>query len=97
MSANSAFDKKIRQAHEAMAKSIDGFARSPASEEKINQACRAALNTPDGKVLMDYLRMITVNTVMPAEVSDGQLRMQEGMRRLFGIMDARRNTTPTQK
>ncbi|HXS31668.1 MAG TPA: hypothetical protein VN755_12595 [Steroidobacteraceae bacterium] len=73
---------------------LDGYVRSEQAEEKINQSCRQALNGPVGDAVMDYLRSITVNTVMPPDCSEGALRMQEGMRRLFGILEARRTSSP---
>lgn len=87
-------ERKIRELRERQAQSPDGIVRSSDVEEKINAACRSALNTPSGKMVMDYLRSITLNTVLPPSASDAELRMQEGMRRLFGILDARRNSTP---
>lgn len=88
--SESLFDRRIREKIEAGKASIDGFLRAPDLEEKINAAFAATLNGPSGRMVMDYLRSITVNTVLPPSASDGELRMQEGMRRLFGIIDARR-------
>lgn len=74
-------------------RSPDGIMRDPAAEERINAACRAALGSGSGKLVMDYLRSITLNTVLPPSATDGELRMQEGMRRLFGILERRVNST----
>ncbi|WP_138469872.1 hypothetical protein [Poseidonocella sp. HB161398] len=73
---------------------IDGIPRTAQGDEQINDICRAALNTPAGERLMDYLRSITASVVMPPSASDAELRDLEGMRRLHGILDYRRKTTP---
>ena len=92
-----AFERKVVEMRERSAASIDGFVRAPEIEERINGAVRSAMGTPSGRMVMDYLRSITLNAVLPHSASDGELRMQEGMRRLFGILDARLNTTPKAK
>lgn len=91
---DAAFERKIRELRERASGSVDGFLRTPAAEERINQLCRTALNGAAGDLLMDYIRSITTNVVLPATASDAELRMQEGMRRLAGILDARRNSKP---
>lgn len=73
---------------------IDGWKRPPDLEERINDACRTALNGPAGDLVMDYIKSITLNAVMPASASDAELRDMEGMRRLCGILDTRRKSTP---
>ena len=88
-----AVKRKIQEISELAANSIDGHARPPKAEEQINAICRDVLNGASGDALMDYLRSITTNAVMHPSCSDSELRMQEGMRRLVGIMDARRKTT----
>jgi hypothetical protein len=90
-------DRKLKELRERQAQSPDGVIRTADLEEKINGACRTALNSPAGQTVMDYLRSITLNTVLPPSASDAELRMQEGMRRLFGILDARRNSKPPAK
>jgi len=86
-------EKRARAAQKAEG-TIDAFARPADLEEKINSVCRSVLTGPEGDKLMNYLQSITVMTVMPASATDGELRMQEGMRRLYGIMDARRRSEP---
>lgn len=88
-----AVKRKIQEISELAANSIDGYTRPPQAEEQINAICRDVLNGTAGEALMDYLRSITTNAVMHPSCSDAELRMQEGMRRLVGIMDARRKTT----
>ncbi|MFD2175692.1 hypothetical protein ACFSM0_16480 [Rhodobacter lacus] len=72
----------------------DGLIRGEEAEERINIAFRGAFAGPNGKLALDYLRSITLNTVLPATATDAELRMQEGMRRLFGIINTRANSTP---
>lgn len=86
--------KVIAEARQGSEKTVDGVPRDDDLEEKINAACRAALNTPAGNMLMDYLKSITTNAVLPASASDAELRMMEGMRRVVAILDTRRNTNP---
>ena len=93
----SSIDKRITSARQAAAESIDGFHRPKSLEEEINAHCRNVLNGPEGGFVMDYLKSITTSIVMPPSCTDAELRMQEGMRRLVGIMDARRRSTPTEK
>lgn len=90
----SPIDRKIQEIREAAAQSIDGFKRSRDAEERINSACRALFASENGKVVMEYLRSITTNVVMPATASDAELRDREGMRRLVGILDARAKSNP---
>jgi len=87
-------ERKIQMASEMRAATVDGWQRGEDGEEKINAACRAALNTPSGKLVMEYLKSITTNAVLPDTASDAQLRSMEGMRRLVGILDVRRNSSP---
>lgn len=86
--------RKIELAQASRAETIDGYARNPEAEEIANTTCRAALNGPSGEALMDYLRAITTNVVLPVTATDAELRALEGQRRLVGILDARRRSTP---
>lgn len=73
----------------------DGFARSPEAEERLNALCRTLFTSPAGQEVMEYLRSITVNAVMPPNASDAELRDREGMRRLVGILDQRMKSAPS--
>lgn len=90
-------DKRVAEARARAARMIDGVERPAEIEEKINGAFRSVFGRKDGQLVMDYLRSITLNTVMPPSASDAELRMQEGMRRLFGIIEARRSSKPKQE
>lgn len=84
--------RKITEIQKLAENSVDGISRPPMAEEAINAICRSVLNGSDGDAFMDYLRSITTNVVMHPTASDAELRMQEGMRRLAGILDARRRS-----
>lgn len=87
-------DRKLKELRDRQMRTLDGIERPADLEEKINGAFRSALNGPPGQLVMDYLRSITINTVLPPSATDGELRMQEGMRRLFGIIEGRRSSQP---
>ncbi|NUB46821.1 hypothetical protein GEU84_020770 [Fertoebacter nigrum] len=82
-------DRRVRELRARVAASPDGHLRTEDAEARINGAFQAALSGPPGDLVLDYLRSITVNVVLPASATDQELRMQEGMRRLFGIILAR--------
>lgn len=96
MASNDLRELALRNVVERTA-SPDGWARDPELEERINDACRSALNGPVGDLVMDYIKSITLNAVLPDTATDAQLRGMEGMRRLCGILDYRRKTTPKKR
>lgn len=85
-------ERRIREIQDQAKNSFDSFQRTPETEEQINITCRNVLNSADGENLMIYLRSITTDAVMHSSCTDAELRMQEGMRRLVGILDARRKS-----
>jgi hypothetical protein len=87
-------ERRIREIQDQAKNSFDSFHRPAKAEENINITCRNVLNSPDGENLMTYLRSITTDAVMHPSCTDAELRMQEGMRRLVGILDARRKSKP---
>jgi len=91
---NHAVKRKIEEVRSLAENSIDGYGRPQKAEEQINILCRNVLNTDDGDALMDYIKSISINAVMHPSCTDAELRMQEGMRRLAGILDYRRKTKP---
>lgn len=90
----STIEKKIVEARERAADSVDGFSRDKKLEGRIDTTCRNLLNGPEGDFLMDYLKSITTQVVLPHSASDAELRMMEGQRRLVGILDVRRRSKP---
>lgn len=86
---------KIRKlVEDGNANTFDGVKRPADVEEKINGLCRTQLNGPAGDALMNYLKSITTNVVMPAGTPSEILHRREGMREVIAILDARRNSTP---
>jgi len=92
-----AVKRKIEEVRSLAENSVDGYVRSPKAEEQINVVCRNVLNTDDGDAVMDYIKSISINAIMHPSCTDAELRMQEGMRRLAGILDHRRKTKPKGK
>tara|TARA_B110000093_G_C12903935_1_gene381644 strand:+ start:394 stop:681 length:288 start_codon:yes stop_codon:yes gene_type:complete len=84
--------RRIEEIRNSNATSIDGFVRSDEAEENINQTLRSALSGEQGEAVMDYLRSISTNVVMHPSGSNEELRSLEGMRRMVGIIDARRKS-----
>lgn len=83
-------ERRIRELQQASKASPDGLVWTEDENKRLNALCRTLLATPAGDELMAYLRSITVDRIMPPTASDAELRMQEGMRRLVGILDQRR-------
>lgn len=94
---NNILERKIAKAMERGAMAPDGMIRSPADEEKINSVCRAVFASPNGKLLMGYLRAITTDVVVHPTATDAELRDREGMRRLVGILQNRASSAPQEK
>ena len=92
-----AVKRKIEEVRSLAENSVDGYVRPPKVEEQINVVCRNVLNTDDGDAVMDYIKSISINAIMHPSCTDAELRMQEGMRRLAGILDHRRKTKPKGK
>ena len=69
----------------------DGTIRTVAQEDQLNKIFAACFRSPAGHEVLGYLRSITINTVVGPEASDAALRHKEGMRFLFGVIDARIN------
>ena len=68
---------------------IDGFRRTPEAEKRINEAIARAFHDDSGKLALAYLRSITIESINGPDSSDAELRHHEGMRHLFGIIEAR--------
>ena len=63
--------------------------RQPSADQRLSLAFQQLFSTPAGKMVLDHLRASFVNSVMPAEASDAQLRYREGQRSVIGIIDTR--------
>jgi len=86
----SALIQRAVDIEKAKATTVDGHPRSAAEEQRINEACNRLFQDGDGKIVWDWLRQITVNKVLGWNSTDAELRMQEGMRALVALIDARR-------
>jgi len=94
MSSNvTAFQKKLQELiaerKEALAKTFDGFTRTPEVEDRINEKMRMVLDSEQGREVMAYLRSITTNHVLGPDVTDAHLRHMEGMRHLVALIERR--------
>lgn len=67
----------------------DGWSRSAEREKQLNAAMAQIAQTEQGKVIMGWLREITVGAVMAPTCSDAELRQMEGMRQLYAILCVR--------
>lgn len=70
----------------------DGYVRSKAAEDALDEVVASALRGPSGDKLMKYLRQITIEAVAGPEITDHHLRHLEGMRYLVAIIERRRET-----
>jgi hypothetical protein len=68
---------------------IDGYARTPVLEHKINTALAACFKGESGAVALDYLRSITQKAICGPHATDAQLRHTEGMRWVVGLIEKR--------
>lgn len=70
---------------------FDGIERTDEAERRINGAIGAALNSPAGSHILDYLRSITINAVSGPGVSSDALRHKEGQRYIVSVLINRFN------
>ena len=68
---------------------LDGLLTNQAAEDKINDACASVFRTGAGKILLDYLRKVTVDRVAGPEVNPNALLHMEGGRWVYGILVSR--------
>jgi hypothetical protein len=68
---------------------IDGVVRTVEQDEKLNTLVGDVLGIGPGVELMDYLRGLTLRTVLPVTASDQELRAMEGKRHLVFILETR--------
>jgi hypothetical protein len=76
---------------------LDGIERQPDQEESLNAVSRALFGSDAGKVFLNYLRSITIETVAGPEVTSEQLRHIEGQRYIVGLIQRRSNKGQSQK
>ena len=68
---------------------LDGLVTNQHSEDQINSACASVFKTGAGKILLDYLRRLTVDRVAGPEVNPDALLHMEGGRWVYGILVSR--------
>lgn len=68
---------------------IDGIIRTKEQDEDINLHVVSALGGPDGKAVLEYLKSITINSVLGPNSTDAELRHMEGMRSIVAILSSR--------
>jgi hypothetical protein len=67
----------------------DGIGRTPEQDRKINEAFAATFNAECAKVVLDYLKSITINRVCGPEGTDTFLRHLEGQRSIVALISTR--------
>lgn len=75
---------------------LDNFERSPEEETRLNFVFESVFKTDAGADILKYLRMITIEAVAGAEISDNQLRHIEGQRYIVGLIQRRLNKGKSQ-
>jgi len=67
----------------------DGFSRTPAQEKDLNLAFASVFRGADGKIVLDYLKSISIQNVSGPNVDTNSLLHLEGQRFLVGIIAQR--------
>lgn len=82
--------RRAKDIQDQMAQTIDGHPRPKADDLAISESVHRLLGTGDGQIMFDWLRQITINKVLGANATQGELSYQEGMRALVALIEARR-------
>ena len=67
----------------------DGLKRPPKFEAHLNEAFAIVFNSAAGKEVLDYLKSVTTNRVIPPGMEPQAYVYQEGARWLMGIISTR--------
>jgi len=67
----------------------DGIARTPDQDKKINEAFQETFRPECARVVMDYLKSITINRISGPESSAEYLRHLEGQRSIVALISTR--------
>ena len=67
----------------------DGKKRTNKQEHDINEAFAITFRDPAGKLVLNYLKSITVNAVLPSSSNPNEIVYHEGARWLMAIIDTR--------
>ena len=68
---------------------VDGYERPLEDEIDINRAFAQTFTGEPGQAVLQYLKDISINVVVPPDNQDNHLWMQEGMRNLARIIHTR--------
>lgn len=63
--------------------------RQPDADDRLGLAFLETFKTPSGQMVLQHLRSAFINSIMPADATDAQLRYREGQRSVIGIIDTR--------
>lgn len=74
---------------ESRAVGPDRIVRTAKAEKELNGMFARAFGSGHGAAALKHLRSITLESVAPAECTDGQLRYLEGMRFVVSIIENR--------
>lgn len=69
--------------------SPDGKARPPGIERQLNEAFAVTFNCAAGQMVLDYLKSISLNRVLPPGTPPDTITYHEGARWLAGVIDTR--------
>lgn len=70
---------------------VDGVMRSAKRERELDEIAARIFTQADGRVLLEWLRSITINVTHGPAVSNDELRHFEGQRYLVGLIERRRD------
>ena len=88
---------KDNKAQSKPVNSIDGYTRSPQTEELLNKLFGSVFKGDDGKQVLTYLKSITTEAVAGPNMSTNELFHLEGRRFLVAIIQSRINANLQEK
>jgi len=88
---------KDNKAQSKPVNSIDGYTRSPQTEELLNKLFGSVFKGNDGKQVLTYLKSITTEAVAGPNMSTNELFHLEGRRFLVAIIQSRINANLKEK
>jgi len=88
---------KDNKAQSKPVNSIDGYTRSPKTEELLNKLFGSVFKGDDGKQVLTYLKSITTEAVAGPNMSTNELFHLEGRRFLVAIIQSRINANLKEK
>lgn len=60
-------------------------------EGRLNAAMARTFSTPEGQVVLQYLRQSYINTILPPSATDGEIRYREGQRSVVAVIEQRKH------